>query len=140
MSSYIGDSNFQIGLFFGPTFNNKIHCSLVTVYNKLQNQTDYSIGHLIWTQTLCSGMISLSVSFLPFVGSIMSFLIIFSIHSIVTTFPLQKNDTHLFEIWQITTTASTTGLIVITSVFILMLPAFRANNTYTLFYSYASQV
>jgi len=34
-------------------------------------------------------MISLSVIFLPFVGSIMSFLIIFSMHSIVTMFPLQ---------------------------------------------------
>jgi len=46
-------------------------------------------------QTLCSGMISLSVIFLPFVGSIISFLIIFSMHSIVTTFPLQKNDTSI---------------------------------------------
>jgi len=43
-------------------------------------------------------MISLSVIFLPFVGSIMSFLIIFSMHSIVTTFPLQEKDTELLKI------------------------------------------
>ena len=50
-----------------------------------------------WLQTLCSVIISLSVSFLPFVGSTMSFLIIFSTHSNVTTFPLQKMTTICYK-------------------------------------------
>ena len=37
---------------------------------------------------LCMGMMSFSVSFLPFIGSIMSFLTIFSTDSAVTTDPL----------------------------------------------------
>lgn len=47
------------------------------------------------TLTRCSGMISLSDSLSPVIGSIMSFLINFSTHSMVTTAPL-KEETQCF--------------------------------------------